>query len=265
MPGVYQLSVDELVREVRESPRSASRRCCCSACRPRKDAVRHARPTPPTASCSRRCGRSRTPSPEMLVVITDVCLCEYTDHGHCGVVEDGAGRLNDATLELLAADGAGPRQAGADVVAPSDMMDGRVGAIRDGARRARLHRRRRSWPTRPSTPPASTARSARPPSRRPQFGDRRALPDGPGQRPRGDARGRARPGRGGRHRHGQAGPGVPRHDPPGARARSTCRWPPTTSAASTRWSRPPPRNGWIDERRDRAGDPDRHQARRART
>jgi len=65
-----------------------------------------------------------------LVVITDVCLCEYTDHGHCGVI-DGNGRVdNDATLELLARAAASHARAGADVVAPSDMMDGRVGAIR---------------------------------------------------------------------------------------------------------------------------------------
>src|SRR5437763_494055 len=64
-----------------------------------------------------------------LVVITDVCLCEYTDHGHCGVL-DGERVANDATLELLARQAVSHVQAGADVVAPSDMMDGRVGAIR---------------------------------------------------------------------------------------------------------------------------------------
>ncbi|HTR77837.1 MAG TPA: porphobilinogen synthase, partial [Gemmatimonadaceae bacterium] len=64
-----------------------------------------------------------------LVVITDVCLCEYTDHGHCGVVVDGAVD-NDATLELLAREAISHARAGADVVAPSDMMDGRVRVIR---------------------------------------------------------------------------------------------------------------------------------------
>jgi porphobilinogen synthase len=64
-----------------------------------------------------------------LCVITDVCLCEYTDHGHCGVLS--AGEVdNDATLPLLAAQAVAHAQAGADIVAPSDMMDGRVGAIR---------------------------------------------------------------------------------------------------------------------------------------
>jgi len=64
-----------------------------------------------------------------LLVITDVCLCEYTSHGHCGVFEEGR-VVNDATLELLARSAVSHARAGADVVAPSDMMDGRVGAIR---------------------------------------------------------------------------------------------------------------------------------------
>jgi porphobilinogen synthase len=66
--------------------------------------------------------------PELLVV-TDVCLCEYTSHGHCGVIKDGAVD-NDATLELLAQTAVSQARAGADVIAPSDMMDGRVGFIR---------------------------------------------------------------------------------------------------------------------------------------
>ena len=64
-----------------------------------------------------------------LVVITDVCLCEYTDHGHCGVIENGE-IANDATLEILAEQSLSHARAGADIVAPSDMMDGRVAAIR---------------------------------------------------------------------------------------------------------------------------------------
>jgi porphobilinogen synthase len=66
-----------------------------------------------------------------LVLITDVCLCEYTSHGHCGVIEDGE-VANDATLELLARTAVSHVEAGADVVAPSDMMDGRVAALRAG-------------------------------------------------------------------------------------------------------------------------------------
>ncbi len=65
-----------------------------------------------------------------LLVITDLCLCEYTSHGHCGVVRPDGGVDNDATLELLARTAVSQARAGADIIAPSDMMDGRVGAIR---------------------------------------------------------------------------------------------------------------------------------------
>jgi len=68
--------------------------------------------------------------PELLV-ITDVCLCEYTEHGHCGVLRDDGAVDNDATLELLARTAVSHARAGADLIAPSDMMDGRVGAIRE--------------------------------------------------------------------------------------------------------------------------------------
>jgi len=68
--------------------------------------------------------------PELLV-ITDVCLCEYTSHGHCGVLRADGSLDNDATLELLARTAVSHARAGADIIAPSDMMDGRVGAIRD--------------------------------------------------------------------------------------------------------------------------------------
>jgi len=66
-----------------------------------------------------------------LIVITDLCLCEYTDHGHCGVVRQDGYVDNDQTLELLSRTAVSQAQAGADIVAPSDMMDGRIGAIRD--------------------------------------------------------------------------------------------------------------------------------------
>lgn len=71
-----------------------------------------------------------------LVVVTDVCLCEYTDHGHCGLLDERGSILNDETLETLARIAVSHAEAGADVVAPSGMIDGMVGAIRgalDGA------------------------------------------------------------------------------------------------------------------------------------
>jgi porphobilinogen synthase len=80
-----------------------------------------------------RCVRALKLQLPELLVLTDVCLCEYTDHGHCGILSDVEGPPhvdNDATLELLARTAVSHAQAGADIVAPSDMMDGRVGAIR---------------------------------------------------------------------------------------------------------------------------------------
>ena len=139
-----------------------------------------------------------------LVVITDVCLCEYTSHGHCGVVRDDGTIDNDASLELLARAATSHARAGADMVAPSDMMDGRVGAIRaeldaEGFSRAadpRLRGEVRLGLLR-----------AVPRGGRLDAGVRRPpqLPARPGQRPRGAARDRARHRRGRRHRDGQAG------------------------------------------------------------
>ena len=97
-----------------------------------------------------------------LVLLTDVCLCEYTSHGHCGVIGSDGEVDNDASLELIARTAVSHVEAGADVVCPSDMMDGRV------ARSASCCRRRRSSPTRRSTPPRSTARSATWRTRRPR-------------------------------------------------------------------------------------------------
>ena len=71
----------------------------------------------------------REAAPE-LVVMTDVCLCEYTDHGHCGLLDDDGYVLNDETLEVLGRIAVSHAEAGADVVAPSGMLDGMVGAIR---------------------------------------------------------------------------------------------------------------------------------------
>jgi porphobilinogen synthase len=77
-----------------------------------------------------RCARALKEELPELLVITDVCLCEYTEHGHCGVLNGAGGIDNDASLELLARTAVSHARAGADIVAPSDMMDGRVGAIR---------------------------------------------------------------------------------------------------------------------------------------
>jgi porphobilinogen synthase len=127
MPGVYQQSADQIVEECREveglglsavilfglpetkDPRGASSLLAQGVVQRAIDAIRKAN--------------------LQLLVITDVCLCEYTDHGHCGVIENGE-IANDATLAILAEQALSHARAGADVIAPSDMMDGRVAAIR---------------------------------------------------------------------------------------------------------------------------------------
>ena len=142
MPGVFQLSVDEAV--ARSGGREGRRRAGRAAVRPagqqgRRPDRRRVRSR--GAGADRRSARSSAQVPDLLV-ITDVCLCEYTSHGHCGIL-DGEDILNDVTVEqLVAAAALSHAVAGADIVAPSDMMDGRVGAIRQRARRARLRARR---------------------------------------------------------------------------------------------------------------------------
>ena len=108
--------------------RSASPPCCCSACPRARTPRAPARGTTRASSSSPR-GRSRPLIPDLLV-ITDLCLCEYTSHGHCGVLRPDGVVDNDQTLELLARTAVSQAEAGADAVAPSDMMDGRVGALR---------------------------------------------------------------------------------------------------------------------------------------
>jgi porphobilinogen synthase len=127
MPGIYHQSVDQIVEECREvaslgisavvlfglpetkDPRGASSLAKDGVVQRAIEAIKKAKLD--------------------LLVITDVCLCEYTDHGHCGVVENGE-IVNDATLEILGEQALSHARAGADIVAPSDMMDGRVGVIR---------------------------------------------------------------------------------------------------------------------------------------
>src|SRR6266571_5942263 len=128
MPGVYQQSVDKIVEDCREveslgipgvilfglpetkDPRGASSLQKDGVVQRAIEAIRKAELN--------------------LIVITDVCLCEYTDHGHCGVIESGE-VANDTTLKLLAEEALSHARAGADMVAHSDMMDGRVAAIRE--------------------------------------------------------------------------------------------------------------------------------------
>jgi porphobilinogen synthase len=127
MPGVDQTSVDELLRDAREAASLGVGGVLLFGIPDRKDATGSEawNDDGPVQQAVRALKREL---PE-LVVITDVCMCEYTDHGHCGVIRDGDVD-NDATLELLAREAVSHARAGADIVAPSDMMDGRVRAIR---------------------------------------------------------------------------------------------------------------------------------------
>ena len=135
MPGVHQLSVDELVRDVRELPGLGIPAVLLFGLPAAKDPY-GTEAYAPDGIVQQAMRAIKDASPETIVV-GDVCLCEYTDHGHCGVIENGQ-VLNDPTLELLAQMSVVQAQAGADIVAPSDMMDGRVGAIRHALDEHRL-------------------------------------------------------------------------------------------------------------------------------
>lgn len=129
MPGVSQLSVD-LVKERGKEALSRGVRAVLLFGIPSYKDERGSSAYDPDEAVQRAAAVLKESCPELLV-ITDVCLCEYTSHGHCGLVEKGK-ILNDATLELLTETALSHARAGADVVAPSDMMDGRVQAIRRG-------------------------------------------------------------------------------------------------------------------------------------
>ena len=127
MPGVAQLSVDGAVEECREAASLGIPAVILFGIPERKDGIgSEAYDDGGVVQRAVRAIKERLPE---LLVITDVCLCEYTDHGHCGVIKDGDVH-NDETLELLVQESLSHARAGADIVAPSDMMDGRVGAIR---------------------------------------------------------------------------------------------------------------------------------------
>ena len=127
MPGVYQLSVDEAVAEAAAARRDGVPAVLLFGLPNEKDDEGSAAEDP--AGPVQQAVRRIRDSVADMVVITDVCLCEYTSHGHCGIVADGE-IVNDATVDRLVRAAISHARAGAHVVAPSDMMDGRVGAIR---------------------------------------------------------------------------------------------------------------------------------------
>jgi porphobilinogen synthase len=132
MPGVFQLSPDEIVREAAQAHELGVPAVLLFGIPDRKDA--RASGAYAANGIVQQAVRLLKKELPQLLVITDVCLCEYMEHGHCGIVHRdrrGARILNDPSLKLLARTAASHAQAGADMVAPSDMMDGRVRAIRE--------------------------------------------------------------------------------------------------------------------------------------
>lgn len=128
MPGQFQLSIDKLTVRCKQVYDLGIPAVILFGIPDRKDELgRSAYAKDGIVQKAVRAVKNKVPE---LVVVTDVCLCQYTDHGHCGVVENGIVD-NDATLDLLASTALSHARAGADIVAPSDMMDGRVSAIRE--------------------------------------------------------------------------------------------------------------------------------------
>lgn len=127
MPGNYQQSIDNIVKDAKESYSLGIPAVILFGIPEHKDELAsEAYAKKGIIQQAIKAIKDKVPE---LIVITDVCLCEYTSHGHCGVIKKGK-ILNDPTLQLLAKEAVSHAKAGADIVAPSDMMDGRVSAIR---------------------------------------------------------------------------------------------------------------------------------------
>lgn len=140
MPGIFQLSVDEAVREATRAAEAGVTAVLLFGIPERKD-EKASQAYAPTGVVQQALRILKKELPHLLL-ITDVCLCEYMSHGHCGVVRKRNGQAhiaNDPTLPLLARTAVSHAEAGADIVAPSDMMDGRVAAIRRALDRAGFH------------------------------------------------------------------------------------------------------------------------------
>ncbi len=128
MPGVFQTSVDELLKDAQRAVDARIGGILLFGIPDTKDATGSSAwdPHGPVAEAVRAVKRAY---PQLLVV-TDVCMCEYTDHGHCGLLTPEGDVDNDATLDLLAREAVAHAEAGADIIAPSDMMDHRIGHLR---------------------------------------------------------------------------------------------------------------------------------------
>ncbi|MGA9072232.1 MAG: porphobilinogen synthase [Terracidiphilus sp.] len=133
MPGVFNLSIDELVKEAEEAARLGISGLLLFGLPEAKDEAGSGAYDDNGIVQQGLRALKETEAGKKLILIADVCLCEYTSHGHCGLIletRDGFEVVNDSTLDLLAASAVSLARAGADIVAPSDMMDGRVAALR---------------------------------------------------------------------------------------------------------------------------------------
>jgi porphobilinogen synthase len=176
MPGIYQQSVDQLVEECREVADLGIPAVILFGLPEHKDET-GSEASSPQGGVQRAIYAIRKAQLD-LIILTDVCLCEYTSHGHCGVVKGGV-VLNDPSLELLAQAALSHARAGADIVAPSDMMDGRVAAIRrkldeDGFENVAILSYAAKYCSGLYGPFREAAQST------PQFGDRRSYQMDPG-------------------------------------------------------------------------------------
>ncbi|XXF75063.1 porphobilinogen synthase [Myxococcaceae bacterium GXIMD 01537] len=135
MPGIFNLSVENAVAEAKQAHKLGVPAVLLFGVPGKKD-PQGTQAYAEDGVVQRAIREIKSALPELIVVV-DVCLCEYTDHGHCGLIEHGH-VLNDATLPVLARTAVSCAQAGADIIAPADMMDGRVGAIRKALDEARF-------------------------------------------------------------------------------------------------------------------------------
>jgi len=128
MPGIYKQSIDNLIKEIREVKKLGIKAVLLFGIPEHKDEM--GTEGYDENGIIQKALREIKKKVKDIIVITDVCMCEYTSHGHCGIIKDGDVD-NDETLQYLARMSLSHAQAGADMIAPSDMMDGRVGVIRD--------------------------------------------------------------------------------------------------------------------------------------
>ena len=142
MPGQYRLSVDELVKECHELYRLGVLSVMLFGIPAHKDAT-GSEAYSDEGIVQQAIRALKTAIPD-LIVIADICMCEYTDHGHCGILHEHYTVDNDATLPYLARQAVSLAQAGADIVAPSDMMDGRIAVMREALDQAGFSPMRRS-------------------------------------------------------------------------------------------------------------------------